>query len=312
MKHFGDITKMNGAEVPIVDIITGGSPCQDLSIAGKRSGLKHSDKGDDETTRSGLFMEQIRIVKEMRNECARQLRVRGANVDIRLLKPRFMVWENVPGSLSSNNGEDFRCVLEETAKVVEECADIPRPKKWSNAGCIMGNGWSIAWRIHNSQYWGVPQRRRRLCLVADFNGGTAPNILFELLGEADEGSADKTIGCIGAESRCEVHNECEVLSRDHQTCGEQGQGASKASVGNIEEASEFVGISVGNGQTNQSYGDKVGALNCMHDQQAVLTYGIDRASFNQGKNAKFDFSVDEELSPTVVSRGPGGGIGKKQ
>ena len=130
MKHFGDITKINGSEVPLVDIITGGSPCQDLSVAGKRAGLKHSDKGDDETTRSGLFMEQIRIVKELRNECIRQLRVRGANDDIRLLKPRFMVWENVPGAFSSNKGEDFRCVLEETARIVEKDAIIPRPKKW--------------------------------------------------------------------------------------------------------------------------------------------------------------------------------------
>lgn len=135
MKHYGDITKINGAKLPIVDIITGGSPCQDLSIAKcNRQGLSGE--------RSGLFMDQIRVIKEMRNECARQLQLRGADDDIRLLKPRFMVWENVPGSLSSNNGEDFRCVLEETARIVEKDANIPRLKndKWSSSGCIVGNG----------------------------------------------------------------------------------------------------------------------------------------------------------------------------
>ena len=120
MKHFGDITKIKGNEVPLTDIVCGGSPCQDLSVAGKREGLAGA--------RSGLFMEQIRIIKEMRNESARQLRLRGADDDIRLLKPRYMVWENVPGAFSSNKGEDFRAVLEETAKVVCEDATIPRPE----------------------------------------------------------------------------------------------------------------------------------------------------------------------------------------
>ena len=173
MKHYGDITKINGADVDIVDIITGGSPCQDLSVAGKRAGL------DGE--RSGLFMEQIRIIKEMRNECIRQIQMRGADEPVR---PRFMVWENVPGAFSSNGGEDFRIVLEETAKVVDKGAVIPRPSggKWTTSGCIMGNGWSIAWRIHDAQFWGktyrdrdtgnvlalgTPQRRRRIALVAD-------------------------------------------------------------------------------------------------------------------------------------------------
>lgn len=126
MKHYGDITKINGADVPIVDIITGGSPCQDLSCAGLRKGLQHSALGDEETTRSGLFMEQIRIVKEMRNECIRQLQMRGADIDIRRVRPRYMVWENVPGAFSSNKGEDFRAVLEETARIADKNASIPR------------------------------------------------------------------------------------------------------------------------------------------------------------------------------------------
>ena len=166
MKHLGDITKINGAEIEPVDVITAGSPCQDLSVAGKRAGL--------EGERSGLFMEQIRIIKEMRENDRRNNGRTGE-----FIRPRYMVWENVPGALSSNKGEDFRCVLEETAKIVQEDAVIPRPDgKWSNAGCIMGDGWSIAWRIHDAQFWGVPQRRKRIALVADFGGGSAPEILF--------------------------------------------------------------------------------------------------------------------------------------
>ena len=167
MKHLGDITKINGAEIEPVDVITAGSPCQDLSVAGKRAGL--------EGERSGLFMEQIRIIKEMREHDRRA----NHRTD-EFIRPRYMVWENVPGALSSNKGEDFRCVLEETARIVQEDAVIPGPEngKWSYSGCIMGNGWSIAWRIHDAQFWGVPQRRKRIALVADFGGGSAPEILF--------------------------------------------------------------------------------------------------------------------------------------
>ena len=173
MIHLGDITQIHGYDVPIVDIVCGGSPCQDLSVAGKRAGLAGE--------RSGLFMEQIRIIKEMRDESARQLQLRGANEPIR---PRYMVWENVPGAFSSNKGEDFRAVLEETAKVAERDACIPRFEggRWPSAGCIMGDGWSIAWRVHDAQFWGVPQRRKRIALVADFRGDTAPEILFERKG----------------------------------------------------------------------------------------------------------------------------------
>lgn len=171
MKHYGDITKINGADVELVDIITGGSPCQDLSVAGKRAGLAGA--------RSGLFMEQIRIIKEMRErDKLEKLRSGGA---IKSLRPRFMVWENVPGAFSSNNGEDFRAVLEETARVKDQAAIVPRPTggKWTPSGCILGDGWSLAWRVHDAQFWGVPQRRKRIALVADFDGGGAPEILFE-------------------------------------------------------------------------------------------------------------------------------------
>lgn len=167
MKHLGDICKINGAEIEPVDVITAGSPCQDLSVAGKRAGL--------EGERSGLFMEQIRVIKEMRENDRRNNGRSG-----QYIRPRYMVWENVPGALSSNKGEDFRCVLEETAKIVQEDAVIPEPPngRWSYSGAIMGDGWSIAWRIHDAQFWGVPQRRKRICLIADFGGGSATEILF--------------------------------------------------------------------------------------------------------------------------------------
>jgi DNA (cytosine-5)-methyltransferase 1 len=166
MIHLGDITKINGAEIEPVDCITAGSPCQDLSVAGKRAGLAGE--------RSGLFMEQIRIIKEMREHD------RNNGRTDEFIRPRYMVWENVPGALSSNKGEDFRCVLEETARIAQKDAVIPEPPKsgWSYAGSIVGDGWSIAWRIHDAQFWGVPQRRKRIALVADFGGGSAPEILF--------------------------------------------------------------------------------------------------------------------------------------
>lgn len=167
MIHVGDITKLNGAAIEPVWCITGGSPCQDLSIAGKRAGLAGA--------RSGLYMEQIRIVKEMRANDEKNGRANE------LVRPRYMVWENVPGAFSSNSGDDFRAVLEELARIAEPDAVIPRPPKgrWRKAGAILGDGWSIAWRTHDAQYWGVPQRRRRIALIADFGGLTAAEILFE-------------------------------------------------------------------------------------------------------------------------------------
>ena len=195
MKHYGDITKIDGHSVPLVDIVCGGSPCQDLSVAGKRAGL------DGE--RSGLFMEQIRIIREMRDESVRQLSMRGTDYTLADIQPRYMVWENVPGAFSSNKGEDFRIVLEETAKVAKGDACIPGLEaKWPTAGCIMGDGWSIAWRVHDAQFWGVPQRRKRISLVADFGGQTAPEILFErksMSGDFEqiEKKRERTTGVIG-------------------------------------------------------------------------------------------------------------------
>ena len=170
MAHVGDITKLNGAELTPVDIVTGGSPCQDVSVAGKRAGLAGE--------RSSLFMEQIRLIKEMRAADERRNRETGTALAVR---PRHMVWENVPGAFSSKDGEDFRTVLEEAIRIVDDSISVPRPPggAWKSAGAILGDQFSVAWRVLDARYWGVPQRRRRIFLVADFGGYTAPQILFE-------------------------------------------------------------------------------------------------------------------------------------
>ena len=193
MKHYGDVSKLSGAELPPVDIITFGSPCQDMSIAGKREGL--------DGARSGLFFDAVRIVKEMREKTNGKY-------------PRFIVWENVPGAFSSNGGEDFRSVLEEICSVKGYEIDTARPKKWPNAGEIVADDFSLAWRLFDAQYWGVPQRRKRIYLVADFADGSAGKILFEsegvsgytpqgfrawedAAGDAEEGTGAAGIGIDG-------------------------------------------------------------------------------------------------------------------
>lgn len=170
MLHLGDITKINGGSAPAVDVVIGGSPCQDLSIAGKRAGLAGA--------RSGLYMEQIRVIKEMREHDKRMGRTGE------LIRPRYMVWENVPGAFSSNGGKDFAAVLEEAIRVAEpEAPDIEVPEKgwntWGGYHDEVGGRWSVAWRVLDAQHWGVPQRRRRIALIADFGGDTAWEISFE-------------------------------------------------------------------------------------------------------------------------------------
>lgn len=199
MKHLGDISKVNGREIEPVDIITFGSPCQDLSVAGKRAGLKHEANGDEETTRSGLFMEAVRIIKEMRKATGGQY-------------PRFALWENVPGAFSSQKGEDFRVVLEELIRIIEPRAVMPPVPKagWAYADSYTGDGWSLAYRVFDAQYWGVPQRRRRIHLVVDFGGQCAREVLFEregVRGYFAEGrtpwqtAAGNARGCAGADDR---------------------------------------------------------------------------------------------------------------
>jgi DNA (cytosine-5)-methyltransferase 1 len=169
IKHLGDISSIHGNEIEPVDIITFGSPCQDMSVAGKRDGLGGS--------RSSLFYEAVRIIKEMRSATDGKY-------------PRYIVWENVPGAFSSNKGEDFRAVLEEICKIKDEHLSVPKSQKWQNAGNIVGDDFSVAWRLFDAQFWGVPQRRKRIYLVADFADGSAGKILFEsegLSGYSSEG-----------------------------------------------------------------------------------------------------------------------------
>lgn len=161
VKHLGDIKDINGHEIEAVDIISFGSPCQDLSLAGKRAGL--------EGKKSSLFYEAIRVIKEMR------CKTNGKY-------PRYLLWENVPGAFSSNKGEDFRSVLEEITKINDSAVKLPRPKKWNNAGEILGDNYTIAWRVLDAKYFGVPQRRTRIFLIADLNGTSASQILFEQKG----------------------------------------------------------------------------------------------------------------------------------
>ena len=220
MKHLGDITKIHGDQIEPVDCITFGSPCQGLSMAGKRLGF------DD--NRSVLFLDAARIIKEMR------IATNG-------LYPTFAVWENVPGAFSSNGGEDFRAVLEELARVEQPNVSIPRPSgrggRWSKVGAIVGNGWSLAWRQLDAQYWGVPQRRKRIALVVDFGGQRAAEILFERTGvpgnpdesiqawEAAPGSSQASpSGCdrtsekviYDARGNGDGRNTCPTITGDHE------------------------------------------------------------------------------------------------
>ena len=161
VKHYGDVSRLSGAELPPVDIITFGSPCQDLSIAGKRAGIHDGD-------RSNLFFQAIRIIKEMRDATNGRY-------------PRYCVWENVPGAFSSHGGDDFKAVLEAVIGIKEEGIEVPSPEnhRWPKSDVYLGDGWSVAYRVFDAEYWGVPQRRARIYLVADLAGGSAGEVLFK-------------------------------------------------------------------------------------------------------------------------------------
>lgn len=310
MKHLGDITKIHGYEIEPVDIITGGSPCQDLSVAGKRAGLAGE--------RSGLFMEQIRIIKEMREHD------RNAGRSGRFIRPRYMVWENVPGTFSSNHGEDFRAVLEETVRVVQQDAIIPEPPKegWHKSGAIVGNGWSIAWRLHDAQYWGVPQRRKRLCLLADFNGSTAPDILFDsqLLRDAEDSEPNEVVADNRGESEHEIQPECESLSGDSEQSEETGEGitegAGRSSDGTggrkvltrdepiviHDKATRYRGGGAGRHDDGGGNGLGIGVNQpspaVSTSERHAISYGIEPGA---AQRMNPENRISEELSPTLRS-----------
>lgn len=275
MRHYGDITKLSGRELPFVDCIVGGSPCQDLSIAGARKGL------DGE--RSSLFLEQTRIVKEMRDE---SLRTTGT------ARPRFLVWENVPGAFSSNGGKDFKTVLEEVVRIAEpQAPDVPMPKKWPKSGCLYDElgRWSIAWRVHDAQFWGVPQRRKRIALVADFDGMCAPEVLFERKG----------------------------LQRNPTESGAQRERTTegiKGSVGNAITFLERAG-KPGGGKGILIQSERVGTLSTTNSQSVFAIQGniIDRSE-NSGANGKgFCKDISYTLNATDKHAGcclndQGGGV----
>lgn len=357
MEHLGDVTQVDGAMVEPVDIITFGSPCQDLSVAGKQAGIHDG-------TRSSLFFEAIRIIREMRDATENKF-------------PRFAVWENVPGAFSSHKGEDFRAVLQAFCSIrggYDHIVPQPPKGKWNHAGCIVGDGWSIAWRLYDAQFWGVPQRRKRIYLVADFGSERAGEILFKPeglpghpaeSGAAGQGSAGDAPGSIrggalafawansagaglseaetaptikanrNGEPGVAYSIEGHVIDRNSGQNGRgwaegyahtlnatdrhavalevydcRGNGDGKTvctlsgdhmnrvgdfapvvtyvqpSFGEYKESDKAQSLKatdgkrtdpgalvIGNGQSNQSIGTVAGTLNCMHDQQAVLTKG---------------------------------------
>ena len=297
MKHLGDITKINWFEVEPVDVVTGGSPCQDLSVAGKRAGLAGE--------RSGLFMEQIRCVKELRQADVQ----RGRTGEF--IRPRYMVWENVPGAFSSGNpkGADFAAVIEEIIKVAEPNADLHvrvPDRGWPKSGCYYAEdgSWSIAYRVHDAQYWGVPQRRKRIALLADFGGLSAADILFDpkLRREARGRDQDAAIGDSGAESGRKVQTERKGLSGHFEQSRaerEEAAGAAGSGVGGRGE----VGLDLYNlGVT----GDVAAGLTTETGQgpantgPTVLCYGMD----NERRRGVDEFI---EKTPSLTSRmGTGG------
>lgn len=329
MLHFGDVSKLSGADLPPVDIITFGSPCQDLSVAGQRKGLKHKKNGDGETTRSGLFFDAVRIIYEMREA------TNG-------LYPTFLVWENVPGAFTSHSGRDFRTVLEEITQI-----DIPMPRsgRWANAGVVRSKRICAAWRVLDAQHWGVPQRRKRIFLVGSFGSDCAEKISFNrdsvrgyLAPRRETGKDTETDIRKGAPKRDSAGgvntivfdargngdgNTAPTITGDHNdrvtdytaivcSAGFQGQNSITAGGVSYEEeksATLRAGVipstvyAIGNGQAeNTGLHNVVGALNCMHDQQSVI-YAIDRAAFNQGENAKYDFEITENGGNPACNQG---------
>ena len=321
MNHLGDIKVINGAEVTPVDVISFGSPCQDLSVAGRRAGLD----GD----RSGLFNEAIRIIKEMRGKTNGKY-------------PRYAVWENVPGAFSSNRGDDFRVVLQEFCKVKDDSAVIPKPTqgggRWRTAGLIVGDGYSVAWRVLDAQFWGVPQRRRRIFVVADFGGESAGQILFEREGLSRHfAEISRSWKGVTRDTAFDTHR---AGSSDGRGVG--GDGDQTPTVIHLNNHPMDSRVTIGDPNTIETLTSRMGtgggnvplllvntpvvAFNVLQDAvpnkdvapclstgnpktgQANLgvCYAIDRAAFNQGKNAKYQIQIDENgVAHTLTAKGAG-------
>jgi DNA (cytosine-5)-methyltransferase 1 len=267
VKHYGDISTLDGAELPPIDIITFGSPCQDMSVAGKRSGLDGS--------RSSLFYEAIRIIKEMRDATNGKY-------------PRYIVWENVPGAFSSNKGEDFKAILTEICKIKDAEMSVPKPTKWENAGRIMGDGYSVAWRLLDAQYWGVPQRRQRIYLVTDFDGGSAGKILFESEGlsgySAKSLRAWQNTACRSSKST----GETECISVDGYN-------------GTIDEVETILGVNCGistgrNGLMFENHGQDCRYTGPLDVSQTILS------TFGTGGNNQ-PFVVEKQYDVRFSSEG---------
>lgn len=363
MQHLGSVTAINGAEITPVDIITFGSPCQDLSVAGKRAGL--------DGKRSGLFKEAIRIIYEMRN---------ATNGEY----PKYIVWENVPGAFSSNEGNDFKTVLEEITKT---SIPIPSSGKWSNAGVVRSSGITAAWRLLDAQYWGVPQRRKRIYLIGSFGSDNAAEILFkcdsvqryltpcrtaekEITSRPRKGveTANRVFDARGngggdisptiTGDHCSCINDYAPIVLENSviySAGFNGQNSvTAAGVDYMEEKTPPIikskytnvlclndqggsSITVESGQQSptlraQTHGNLPIVVYCLQgsmigradkngpqgnginknvsftvnttDRHAVV-YALDRASFNQGINAQYDFEItDSGINSTVVAKGP--------
>ncbi len=289
MKHLGDITKISGYDVPAVDCLIGGSPCQDLSVAGSQKGLSGE--------RSGLFMEQVRLIREIRDANIRTNNIRGIG--------RYLLWENVPGAFSSNKGEDFRTVLEELVRVIEPTVNVPRPAngKWQTTGVIIGDGYSLAWAVRDAQFYGVPQRRRRICLLVDYDGYTAPDIIFGCKhnGTSDTDNQDTSCGCVGGESRSEIQSVSEGLRGNPAESREPRQGHKgkvSDSVGSVElhdrerafSFQERAGCEGGGKGILIQY-DHIGALSTLQNQYVL--------SVDMG-GGKSSVNVIDGTSPTLT------------
>ena len=270
MKHLGSITAINGGEIEPVDIVTFGSPCQDLSVAGRRRGLSGE--------RSGLFLEAIRIIKEMREKTHGR-------------KPRYIVWENVPGAFSSNAGRDFQAVLTEIIRIAEPNApDVPLPdKRWPMADLYGGNGWSLAYRVYDAQFWGVPQRRKRIYLVGDFGGQRAGEILFK--SESLLGYHTKSKG-----ERAEVAGEStDSLRAENSGTGGEIIGLDFAHADSVVRTFEDKTPTL-----LQNMGSAGGQIPCvMHERRTVAGF-----TYNQGGEGK-GLGFEEEKAPTIMTGGRG-------